>query len=255
MAREDPCTTSRFFLLVSCGDRQHFLMDAPRATVIFVNPSKPHHHHQHAVTHPSSACLCLFPPPRGAGYHTQQYAAVFPRPNPMMLQIDSLALTLSVLLCLRYCPVVISCVCLSPVAQYPLYSASVALYDGTFVGYNLCEERVSEGSACREAFFFCTTGGRVRYRTPFGPIFEARSPHTRCDEEGANIKQYVSGKSSTYRGRPFSHLTILSLLLLLLSTQGFGKSIQGVRYRDMQPMIRYSCTFEVYTVLFLSARR
>lgn len=26
--------------------------------------------------------------------------------------------------------------------QYPLYSASVALYNGTFVGYNLCEERV-----------------------------------------------------------------------------------------------------------------
>ncbi|CAM9639866.1 unnamed protein product, partial [Scytosiphon promiscuus] len=28
-----------------------------------------------------------------------------------------------------------------PVPQYPLYSASVALYNGTFVGYNLCEER------------------------------------------------------------------------------------------------------------------
>lgn len=27
--------------------------------------------------------------------------------------------------------------------QYPLYSASVALYGGTFVGYNLCEAKVT----------------------------------------------------------------------------------------------------------------
>lgn len=37
-------------------------------------------------------------------------------------------------------------------SQYPLYSASVALYNGTFVGYNLCEPKVHVWSLAMLAY-------------------------------------------------------------------------------------------------------